>query len=113
MASEVVAQEESLLPMLFEDIHESGRIERIVGKTVFFRFQYRSTFYGLCTFTAKLVEGTNQPLRLDRYSISLETYELKKGNCSRLVSVAEVFFTAMLVNYSSLNQLRADPRFEE
>ena len=102
--------------MLFEDIHENGRIEGIegiVGKTVFFRFQYRSTFYGLCTFTAKLVEGTSQPLRLDRYSISLETYELKKGTYSRLLSVAEVFFTAMLVDYSSLSQLRADPRFEE
>ena len=99
--------------MLFEDTHESGRIGPIVGETVFSRFQYRSTFYGLCTFTAKIVEGTNQPLRLDRYSISLETYELKKGKCSRLMSVAEVFFTAMLVAYSSLSQLRADPRFEE
>ena len=99
--------------MLFEDIHESGRIEQIVGTTVFFRFQYRSTFYGHCTFTAKLVEGTNQPLRLDGHSISLESYELKKGAPSGLLSVAEVFFTAMLVNYSSLSQLRADPRFEE
>ncbi len=31
MASEVVVQEESLLPMLFEDIHESGRIEKHAG----------------------------------------------------------------------------------
>ena len=99
--------------MGFERINEKGRIERIAQERPLFRFEYTNNFYGSCTFTARLVERKNQPLRLDAKSVSVETHEIKKGGLTRLLSAARVFFRTVLVHYSSLDQLQDDPVFQQ
>ena len=99
--------------MHFEDINESGKIERIAKDRPLFRFEYVNNFYSSCTFTARIVERKGQPLSLDVNSISVETQEIKKGSLRTLLSVAKVFFKAKLVEYSSLEQLGDDPSFQK
>jgi hypothetical protein len=92
--------------MRFKDINESGSVNRTEKGSMLFRFHYVNDFYGSCTFMARVVEPKNLPLKLENDSISLETYQIKRGTLPLLLNISKTFFRRMLGKYTSLSQLR-------
>ena len=95
----------TLPPMRFDDVNESGQVKRTDKGSSLFRFHYINDFYGSCTFKARVVEQKNLPLRLKDDSISLETYEVKKGTLPLLMRLSETFFRRMLGKRNSVGRL--------
>ena len=95
----------TLPPMRFDEVNESGNVNRTDKGASLFRFHYINDFYGSCTFKARVVEQKNLPLRLEDDSISLETYEVKKGTLPLLVRLSKIFFRRMLGKHNSVGRL--------
>ncbi len=92
-------------PMRFNDVNESGNVNRTDKGASLFRFHYINDFYGSCTFKARVVAQRHLPLRLEDDSVALETYEVKKGTLPLLLRISKTFFRRMLGKYSSVGQL--------
>ncbi len=95
----------TLPPMRFDEVNESGQVNRTDKGASLFRFHYINDFYGSCTFKARVVDQKNLPLRLDDDSISLETYEVKKGTLPLLMRQSQTFFRRMLGKRNSVGRL--------
>ncbi|MDA2938905.1 hypothetical protein MYX75_11665 [Acidobacteria bacterium AH-259-A15] len=91
--------------MHLEDVNERASIQRINKESPLFRFEYINNFYGSCQFVAEVVEHKNQALTLDEASLSLENYQIKKGNMQMLLNIAKIFFRRVLGKYMYLAQL--------
>ena len=91
--------------MRFNDVNESGNVNRTDKGASLFRFHYINDFYGSCTFKAQVVEQKNLPLRLEDDSVSLETYEVKKGTLPLLMRLSKTFFRRRLHKHHSVGRL--------
>lgn len=87
-----------------EMINEKAELDWLDKKELRFRLRYSSTFYGSCVINGSLMKrGTG--LVMDRKSIVMESFNVKKGTPALLNSLATTFLRKILVRDGSVDGL--------
>lgn len=89
----------------FKNVNESGRIQLHDKNNLLLHFHYINDFYGSCTFEARIIEQASLPLKLQKDSVVLENYEIKRGSLPLLLRIAKTFFGRILGKCNSVHQL--------
>ena len=89
----------------FENVNESGRVKLHDKNNLLLHFQYVNDFYGSCTFEAQIIEQASLPLKLQKDSVVLGGYEIKRGSLPLLLRIARTFFGRILGKCNSVHQL--------
>ena len=89
----------------FKNVNESGRIRLHNQNNLLLHFHYVNDFYGSCTFEAQIIEQTSLPLTLQKDSVVLDDYEVKRGSLPLLLQIAKTFFGRVLGKCNSIHQL--------
>ena len=89
----------------FRNVNESGRVRLHDKNNLLLHFHYVNDFYGSCTFEARIIEQASLPLELQKDSVVLETYEVKRGSLPLLLRIARTFFGRILGKCNSVHQL--------
>jgi hypothetical protein len=89
----------------FNDLNESGRVERLSAGSRLFRFEYDNRFYGSCSFVARIGVNKSQFLEWEEESVCLEAHQLNRGQLPGLLNSARAFFTRMLRQYKDVSEL--------
>ena len=89
----------------FKNVNESGRVKLHDKNNLLLHFHYVNDFYGSCTFEARIIEQASLPLKLQKDSVLLGNYEIKRGSLPLLLRIAKTFFGRILGKCNSVHQL--------